>query len=214
MANVDNPHGLTPIFPSGVGGGAQSGALTKMYLPDDYASNVFLGDAVIKVAAGSNDVVVTTTGGTYQVGTLPEVNLVTVGDGNDITGVVVGFEAVTRDSVIYGAASTVRVAIVNTDPFQEYLIQADGAVPPLSVGLNAVLIKTHTGSTTTGISGLELDTTSDTPAADASNQLLIMRLHNATDNETNAAHNEVVVRIAVHTDLPFSDTAGDGVLGI
>ena len=214
MANVDNPHGLSPIFPSGVGGGAQTGQVTKMYLPDDYATDVFIGDPVIKVAAGSNDVVVNTVSGSYQIGTLPEVNVVAVGDGNDITGVIVGFEAATRDSTIYGAASTVRVALVNTDPFQEYLIQADGAVPPLSVGLNAVLIATHAGSTTTGISGMELDTTSDGPAADASNQLLIMRLHNSPDNETNAAHNEVVVRIAVHTDLPFSATAGDGVLGI
>ena len=214
MANVDNPHGLTPIFPSGVGGASANGAVQKMYLPDDYAVNVFIGDPVIKVAAGSNDVVVNTMGGSYQIGTLPECNVVAVGDGNDITGVVIGFEANTQDSVIYGAASTVRVALVNTDPFQEFLIQADGAVPPLSVGLNAVLIAAHTGSTITGISGMELDTTSDAPAADASNQLLIMRLHNAPDNTTNASHNEVVVRIAVHTDLPFSATAGDGVLGI
>jgi len=215
MANVDNPHGLTPIFPSGVGGGSsQGGHVTKMYLPADYATSAFIGDPVTIVAAGSNDVVVETIGGTYQVGTLPECNVTAVGDGNDISGVIVGFEPTTRDSAIYGAASTVRVALVNTDPFQEYLIQADGAVPPLSVGLNAVLIATHSGSTTTGISGMELDTTSDVPAADASNQLVIKRLHNAPDNETNLIHNEVVVRIAVHTDLPFSATAGDGILGI
>jgi hypothetical protein len=215
MANVDNPHGLKPIFPSGVGGGSQTGAVTKMYMPADYATDAFIGDPVIIVAAGSNDVVVNTVGGgEYQVGTLPECNVVTVGDGNDISGVIVGFEAVTRDSAIYGVASSVRVCNVITDPFQEYLIQADGAVGPLEVGLNAVLIATHSGSTTTGISGMELDTTSDAPEANASNQLVIKRLYNSPDNETNAAHNEVVVRIAIHTDLPFSATAGDGVLGI
>ena len=214
MANVDTPRGLEPIFPSGVGGAPANGSIVKMYLPADYSVDVFIGDPVIKVAAGSNDVVVNTVGGSYQIGTLPEVNVVAVGDGNDITGVVIGFEATNRDSVIYGATDTVRVALVNTDPFQEFLIQADGAVPPLSVGLNAVLIATHTGSTITGFSGMELDTTSDAPEANASNQLLIMRLYNAPDNETNLLHNKVVVRIAVHTDLPFSATAGDGVLGI
>jgi len=214
MANADTPFGLQPIFPSGVGGGSQTGQVVKMYLPSDYATDAFIGDPVTVVAAGSNDVVVTTIGGTYEIGTLPEVNVTSVGDGNDISGVIVGFEATTRDSAVYGAASTVRVANVITDPFQEYLIQADGAVPPLSVGLNAVLIATHSGSTTTGLSGMELDTTSDVPAADASNQLVIKRLYNSPDNETNAIHNKVVVRIAIHTDLPFSATAGDGILGI
>jgi len=214
MANIDSPHGLTPIFPSGVGGGSQTGGVTKMYLPADYATSVFVGDPVIVVAAGSNDVVVSTIGGTYQVGTLPECNLVAVGDGNKISGVITGFEPVTRDSATYGAASTVRVANVITDPFQEYLIQADGAVPPLSVGLNAVLIATHAGNTTSGQSGMELDTTSDVPAADASNQLIIKRLYNSVDNETNLIHNEVVVRIAIHTDLPEDAVAGDGIIGI
>lgn len=211
MANADTPHGLTPIFPSGVGGAPSNGALVKMYLPADYATAVFIGDPVIKVAAGSNDVVVNTIGGSYQIGTLPEVNVVAVGDTNQITGVIVGFEATNRDSSVHGLASTVRVVLVNVDPFQEYLIQADGAVPPLSVGLNAVLIATHAGNTTSGISGMELDTTSDAPEANASNQLLIMRLYNAPDNETNATHNEVVVRISIHTDLIAAST---GVLGI
>jgi len=212
MANVDAPHGLSPIFVSG--SSPTSGAVSKMYLPADYATSVFIGDPVIKVAAGSNDVVVKTVGGEYQIGTLPEVNVVAVGDGNDITGVVVGFEAVTRDSTVYGAASTVRVALVNTDPMQEYTIQADGAVPPLSVGLNAVLIATHSGDTTSGRSGMELDTTSTAPSADASNQLLIMRLHNAPDNETNLLHNEVVVRVSLSTEVTQDAVAGDGILGI
>lgn len=199
MANADTPFGLKPIGPGAAS--VSNGKVVHMYLPSDYATNVFIGDPVIKVAAGSNDVPVTVIGGgTFEVGTLPEVNVVAVGDTNEITGVVVGFLPTTRDSVIYGAASTVRVALVNTDPYQEYLIQADGAVPAASVGLNAVLIATHSGSTTTGLSGMELDTTSDVPAADASNQLSIIRLHNAPDNETNLLHNKVVVRVNISTE--------------
>ena len=209
MANADTPFGLKPI-----GSGASSvstGKVVPMYLPSDYATSVFIGDPVIKVAAGSNDVAVTVIGGgTFEIGTLPEVNVVAVGDTNEITGVVVGFLPTTRDSAIYGAASTTRVALVNIDPYQEYLIQADGAVPASSVGLNAVLIATHSGSTTTGLSGMELDTTSDAPAADASNQLLITRMYNAPDNETNLIHNKVIVRVNISTEA----ATRAGLLGI
>lgn len=199
MANADAPFGLKAIGPGA--GSLDNGHVTHMYLPADYATDVFVGDPVIKVAAGSNDVVVNVIGGgSFEVGTLPEVNVVSVGDTNEATGVVVGFLPTTRDSALYGAASTVRVALVNTDPYQEYLIQADGAVPAASIGLNAVLIATHSGDTTSGLSGMELDTTSDAPAADASNQLIILRMYNAPDNETNATHNKVIVRWNLNTD--------------
>lgn len=199
MANADTPFGLRPIGPGSAS--VDNGKIIHCYLPSDYATSVFIGDPVIKVAAGSNDVPVTVVGGgTFEIGTLPEVNVVTVGDTNEITGVVVGFLPTTRDSTTYGAASTTRVALVNIDPYQEYLIQADGAVPAASVGLNAVLIATHAGSTVTGYSGMELDTTSDAPAADASNQLTIMRLYNAPDNETNLLHNKVIVRVNISTE--------------
>ncbi len=209
MANADTPFGLKPIGPGA--GSVSNGKVVHMYLPSDYATDVFIGDPVIKVAAGSNDVAVDIIGGgRFEIGTLPEVNVASVGDTNEITGVVVGFLPTTRDSEIYGAASTVRVALVNIDPYQEYLIQADGAVPAASVGLNAVLIATHSGSTTTGLSGMELDTTSDAPAADASNQLLITRLYNAPDNETNSIHNKVVVRVNLSTEA----ATRAGLLGI
>lgn len=208
MANADTPFGLKPY-----GGTASidNGKIIHCYLPSDYATNVFIGDPVIKVAAGSNDVAVDIVGGgRFEIGTLPEVNVVSVGDTNEITGIVVGFLPTTRDSTVYGAASTTRVALVNIDPYQEYIIQADGAVPPASVGLNAVLIATHSGSTTTGLSGMELDTTSDAPAADASNQLLITRLYNSPDNETNLIHNKVLVRVNISTEA----ATRAGLLGI
>lgn len=208
MANSDTPFGLKPI-----GGSAtlENGGLVHCYLPSDYATSVFVGDPVIRVAAGSNDVPVDIIGGgRFEIGTLPEVNVVSVGDTNEASGVVVGFLATTRDSTTYGAASTTRVALVNMDPYQEYIVQADGAVPAASVGLNAVLIATHSGSTVTGRSGMELDTTSDAPATDASNQLRITRLYNSPDNETNAIHNKVCVR----WNLPVEAADRAGTLGI
>ena len=64
----------------------------------------------------------------------------------------------------------------------------------------SVLIATHSGSTVTGLSGMELDTTSDAPAADASNQLLILRAINREDNDTTLTHAKVAVLINQHTE--------------
>ena len=76
----------------------------------------------------------------------------------------------------------------------------EAPIPAASVGLNAVLIYTHSGSTATGLSGVELDTTSDAPAADASNQLVILRAVNRVDNDTTITHANVEVMINQHTE--------------
>ncbi len=88
---------------------------------------------------------------------------------------------------------------VNDDPYTEFEIQADGSITETSVGLNAVLIDTHSGSTSTGRAGTELDTTSDVPAADASNQLTILGFVAREDNET-GTNAKLRVRINNHTE--------------
>jgi hypothetical protein len=197
MANADTPHGLTPV--GHMSGSDVNGRVIPCYAPSSYETGLFLGDPVLMNGTSNTGVVTVVGGGSFEIGTLPDVVAATVGDGNSISGVVVGQYPVTRDSTVYGAADTERVLLVNVDPYTIYRIQADGAVPAASVGLNAVLIATHAGSTTTGISGMELDTTSDAPAADVSNQLTILRLVNSPDNETNLLHNEVDVLITNHT---------------
>lgn len=139
--------------------------------------------------------------GSFNIGTLPSVEKATAGDGNRITGVIVGFSPLATDlTKNYNPASTERVAYVCDDPDVVFEIQADGAIPAASVGLNAVLIYTHSGSTTTGMSGVELDTTSDVPAADASNQLMILRAANRDDNDTTSTWARVEVMINQHTE--------------
>ena len=198
MANPDTPYGLKPVrHRLGV---PLSATVRPYYVPSTYATALFVGDAVIKTGTANTANVNGFVGGEYRIGTLPEINFVTVGDGNRITGVITGFLASSRDSYVYGPASTERIALVCDDPFVEFEIQADGAIPATSIGLNAVLIATHSGSTTTGLSGLELDTTSDAPAADASNQLLILRAVNRPDNDTTLTHAKVEVLINQHTE--------------
>ena len=199
MANVDSPFGLKPV--RHMLGVPLSATIRPYYAPSTYGTALFVGDPVIKTGTANAAAMEAPGAGRFAIGTLPEVNKATAGDGNRITGVIVGF-APNPDGLgtIHRAASTERIIYVCDDPFVVFEIQADGAVAAASMGLNAVLIYTHTGDTTTGISGAELDTTSDVPAADASNQLLILRAVNRDDNDTTAAYAKVEVIINQHTE--------------
>src|SRR5690606_13730279 len=98
----------------------------------------------------------------------------------------------------YNPASTARVAYVCTDPKVVFEVQADGAVPAANMGLNADLVYTHAGNTTTGLSGVELDSSTDD--VDASAQLLILSAVNRLDNDTTLTHCKIEVLINQHTE--------------
>lgn len=180
MANRDAPFGLRPVRHRN--GNPWNGALTPYYVPASDSTAIFIGDPVVIVGDSNDNHVLG-----YPPGSLSEVTRATVGDGNLITGVVCEVAMATRDSTIYREASTERVLMVCDDPSVVFEIQSDGGtVTADTVGLNAVLIATHAGSTATGLSGMELDTTSDVPAADASNQLLILGFSMREHNEIGA----------------------------
>lgn len=200
MANADTPFGLRPIRHRN--GADYNGAVNPFYINASYATALFIGDPVIKVAGGSNAAAITVPGiGSCAIGTLPEVELAPVTDDTLITGVIVSFAAQPTDlETKHSKASTEGVAWVCDDPDVIFEIQADGAIPAASMGLNAQMIATHAGDTVTGLSGRELDTTSDAPAADASNQLLILRGVNREDNDVTITHAKVEVLINRHTE--------------
>ena len=191
MANNDAPFGLRPINSDG---SVTTGNIKPYYVPATDSTAIFLGDPVT-IVGDSND----NEFKGFPAGTLSEVTRSTVGDGNAITGVVVGVQYDSRDSLKYRAASTERLLYVCDDPTQLFEIQADGTLTADSIGLNAVLIATHSGDTIYGYSGIELNTTSDAPDADASNQLTIEGLKPAVDNELASANSIAIVRINNHT---------------
>lgn len=212
MANVDSPFGLRPVRFRG--GAPYNGAFRAYYIPSSYGTALYIGDPVVKTGT-SNTAVVTFPGGEYGIGTCPEINKATAGDANRMTGVIVGFAPLPSDlSKQYNPASTERIAYVCDNPDVVFEIQADGAIPAASIGLNAVFIYTHSGSTATGLSGVELDTTSDAPAADASNQMLILGAVNRPDNDTTLTHAKVEVMLINHTEAHGNTAAGDGTLGV
>lgn len=192
MANVDAPFGLRPVGPDGTS--PYTGAARLYYVPASDSTAIFIGDPVI-IVGDSNDNEIHG----YPPGSLSEVTRATVGDANAITGVCVGVKADTRESLTYRAASTERLLWVVDDPDAMFEIQADGTLTADSIGLNAVLIATHAGSTVTGLSGIELDTTSDAPAADSSNQLLIEALKPGVENDLASANAVALVKIINHT---------------
>jgi len=199
MANTDAPNGLTPVMHKS--GAPYNGSVNPYVMISTYATAAFVGDVVIRVAGGSNTAKITTPTGSFEIGTLPDVEKATLADGNSATGVIVGFGANPDNlSLQYRAASTERLVWVCDDPDVVFEVQANGAIPAASIGLNGILIATHSGSTVTGRSGLELDTTGTAPSADASNMLTITRAVNRTDVDTTLTHAKVLVRINQHTE--------------
>lgn len=213
MANVDRPSGLKPLRHKS--GAPYNGAANPYFIPSGYGTALYVGDPVVKTGTSNTAKVTVPGGGSFAIGTMPEINKATAGDANAVTGVIVGFTPLATDlNKNYNAASTERVALVCDDPDMIFEIQADGAIPAASMGLNAVFIYTHGGSTTTGLSGVELDTTSDVPAADASNQMIIIRAVNREDNDTTITHARVEVLLTNHTEAAGRTANGDGSLGI
>lgn len=206
MPNSNTPFGLKPV--RHLLGLSLNGAIVPMFVPSSYATALFVGDPIIKMAAGSNTAVVRAPGaGEFGVGTLPEVNKVTAGATNRITGVIVAFAAdPTNLTLVHRPASTERIAFVSVDPFIVWEIQADGAIPAASMGLNANFIFTQSGSTVTGLSGVELN--SATPAADGTFQMLIQRAVNRVDNDTTITRAKVEVLLNIHTENPISSGVG------
>lgn len=213
MANVTSAFGLKLV---GHRKGASFNARVRPYfLPSGYGTATFIGDPVVKTGTGNTTVITAPGVGRFNVGTIQEVNKATAGDANRVTGVIVGFAA-NPDNLTqkHNPASTERVALVCDDPDAVFEIDADGAIPAASIGLNAVFIYTLSGSTVTGLSGVQLDTTSDVPAADASNQLLILGAVNREDVDTTLTRSKVLVQIINHTEAAGNTAAGDGILGV
>ena len=196
MANANTPAGLTPLKNSPF----VEIPKNYYYIPSTYGTALFIGDPVVKTGT-SNTSNVLGDGRQFAAGSLPEINKATAGDTNKITGVIIGFLANPSNLTLnYNTASTERVAIVADSPLQEFMIQeetAGTALAATSVGLNANVVFAESGSTSTGLSGVELDTS--TPATDATYQLKILRLLDAPENAI-GQHAKWRVKINNHTE--------------
>jgi hypothetical protein len=183
MPNVNAPAGLRPVRHRN--GAAYNGAATRYFVPASDSTALFIGDPVIIAGSADADGVATVTRATAAGGAFT-------------LGPVVSVEPETRDSLTYRAASTARYVWVADDPDLVFEIQEDavgGALAAADVGLNADLVA-GTGSTITGLSAFQLDTS--TKATTATLQLRIIGFVQRIDNEI-GANAKVLVTINLHT---------------
>jgi len=156
MANTDAPFGFQPY----------GTVLRANWYPivTSNATACFVGDLMGAVNTG---LVCSVFGGDTRMSVISQY----AGAAGDIMGVCLALMDSDGDPLLYLPATTTGnsvvagYALIADDPMQTFLVQEDGVTTPIaaaSIGLNCDAISTHTGSTTTGRSKMELD--SDTVA--------------------------------------------------
>ncbi len=165
MANKDVMDGFKPVMHKN--GTPYNGSYRKMYA----AENLFLGDLVEPTATG----LAGASGGAYQAVARAET-------GDPIAGVVVGWEfapATLTDkycrsgNVVYVADCSDLVLEAQTDG-------AAGSTVAADVGFNIDFVVTAAGSTTTGLSGMEINS-----ATEATTNTLDLRIYGMVDRPDN-----------------------------
>lgn len=175
MANVDAPFGLRPV--GSALGAPYTGKLTRCYIPStDTDAAAYIG-SLVKLTGTSNE--------GYPVVTA---NVATT---NAVFGVVVSVVPETADSTIYRENSTSRYVMVCTDPNALFVVQEDstgGALAAGAVGATCQLTGFTSGSTVTGLSAIEIDSSELSETSDTDDDVRIVGLYQAPDNEigTNA----------------------------
>lgn len=184
--NKDAPRGLQPV--SYLSGAPWNGQVRKYVVLAADTTAVGIGDAVKISGTSSAD------------GFYAAVQSVTATT-DVIVGVAVGFEPnpanLNIDGLYRSTATTTkdRGVFVVDDPDVIFEIQADGDMADSSIGLNCPLV-IDTPNTTTGRSKMELDASE--VAADVNDQLKIVGLVNAPDNDPTTSNQKVLVIINNH----------------
>ena len=146
MANVDAPFGFRPIrYRSGQ---PYNGACNLYYIPSTDATAMFIGDSV--TYATSN---MTTAEGAPYVKQAAAAGEVTI-------GVVVGFLPATNADTVHRAASTARYALVADDVNNLVFETQCSGYFSVTQTHHYADITVGTGSSITGLSAMELDSSS------------------------------------------------------
>lgn len=178
MANVNRANGARPV--KHISGAPYNGQ-ANIY-ECNTGNAVFIGDFV-------------KSGGTANADGVPTAVIAAAGD--TLRGVVIGVIPDTADSLVYRASGTTRKLLVCDDPDVVFSIQADNGGANLAlidVGENADILVTG-GSTTTGTSATELDSsTHQTTSA----QLRVLGFVQRADNEPASNYARVLVVINEH----------------
>lgn len=185
MANADAPFGLRPV--RYISGAPYAGAANIYHVPATDNTAIYVGGLVKTAGTTDADGVMTVTGN--------------VATGNPVIGVVVGVLPTTADSPTYRAASTLRYVLVADDPNLLFEVQADdggAAFAITGVGGLCDLTGFTSGSTTTGLSSIEVDSSTLDVVDVGDEDVLILGFTRSPDNEVGAANANVLVRLNNH----------------
>jgi hypothetical protein len=182
MANTDKAFGLRPL--GKVGSNVNNDGDTQYRIASNTTDAIFQGDTVtlsggflIKATPGAANILGVFLGCQYTDPTTKKTTFK-----NFYPGAVVASDI---------------VATVVDDPNALFLVQASGVAANTCVGLNADLVQTVAGNTTTGVSGLELST--GTLAADAALNVKVVGISSVPgEGDVTTAHANLIVKINEH----------------
>ena len=194
MANIDAAFGLRPIAKVGSAPGGTTGT-TKYSIADNQGTAIFTGDPV----KYKND-------GTVEVATA----------GDASCGIFMGCfytdpstsKPTFRNHFPASLSPGDAIAFVADDPDQLFIAQQDSAVSNIvaaDLNLNADLIF-GAGSTTTGMSGVEIDSSSKNTTATL--QVRLIDFYDVPSNDATANNSVIVVKINNHQLGSHTGTAG------
>lgn len=143
MATTATPNGLVPI--NKIGGVPDAGSTRLIKIASAYAANVFTGDIVKVVAAGTIEKDTGTTTAT-PCGVFMGCTYTDPGSS----------QKVFKSYWPTGTVAADALAYVSDDPNQLFKIQSDETVAQTALGANFAIVQ-GAGSTTTGVSAVSLD---------------------------------------------------------
>tara|TARA_R110000772_G_scaffold3272_4_gene11813 strand:+ start:2206 stop:2790 length:585 start_codon:yes stop_codon:yes gene_type:complete len=181
MANKDAAFGMKPVRM--IGGAPYTGGQSRYRIAANYGTSIFQGDMVAQV-----------TGGTVEIhadgGTVPVVG---VFNGCMYTDPTSGEQVFSN----YYPASTNAsdlIAFIIDDPDVVYEVQADDTFPVTDLFGNFDIVYTSAGSTSTGISGAELDVTTGATTTNLPIKAIDIS-EDPNNSDTGAANTNVLVVI-------------------
>ena len=146
MANKDAAFGMRPV--ARIGGTPYTGGQSRYRIANNYDTAIFQGDMVMHVTGGGIEV-------HADGGTVPVVG---VFNGCQYTDPTTGEQVYSNYYPASTAAADI-IAFIIDDPMVIFEIQAAIAFPVADLLGNFDIVYTSSGSTTTGISGAELQVT-------------------------------------------------------
>jgi hypothetical protein len=154
MANTSFVCGFSPV--ETLQGNPYNGKVRAFVTSTGDSTAIFIGD-LVNLTTGC---AVVTVDSQFKGYTLPLVNQSAASTVTAV-GVVVGFEAanVNNPTLLYRVGSTQRVVYVCDDPFMIHEAQEDGDTTPIALNdmTGNINIIVGAGNTTTGLSGMQLD---------------------------------------------------------